>query len=192
MPPRIDLTGQRFGRLIVCKSAPKRGRHTYWSCVCDCGAEKVTRTEHLRTGRTVGCGCVHPGLKHGHCRMSVGGKHRRTHEYQLWFRARLRAAERNIPFNIEISDIVIPATCPVLGVPLWINRDKHGATPNSPTLDRLIPRLGYVKGNVCVISHRANVIKSDASAAELRRVASWLEKELSLGVGAGYALAKAR
>lgn len=43
------------------------------------------------------------------------------------------------------------------------------------SLDRIVPSLGYVPGNVAVISHRANRIKSDATADELRAVADWLD-----------------
>ena len=84
--------------------------------------------------------------------------------------AKHRAKQRGIPFDIEYSDIIIPATCPLLGVPLIRGVLKLG--PNSPTLDRKIPSLGYVKGNVWVISHRANVIKNDATLEELELLTS--------------------
>ena len=47
MPPRIDLTGQRFERLVVIAPAPARGRETFWLCRCDCGAELAVRTQCL-------------------------------------------------------------------------------------------------------------------------------------------------
>ncbi len=51
--------------------------------------------------------------------------------------------------------------------------------PDSPSVDKLIPALGYVKGNVAVISRRANQIKSDCTSGdELRQVADWLDAEL--------------
>lgn len=51
--------------------------------------------------------------------------------------------------------------------------------PESPTLDKIIPALGYVPGNVWVISHRANTIKSDASLEELKTLTANLEKKLN-------------
>jgi hypothetical protein len=51
------------------------------------------------------------------------------------------------------------------------------ATAASPTLDKIIPELGYVRGNIAVISHRANRIKSDATLAEVLKLAAWLEKQ---------------
>lgn len=59
MRPRDDLTGQRFGRLIVVKYAGKNhSNHSFWSCKCDCGAEKVIAAYHLRRGDAQSCGCL--------------------------------------------------------------------------------------------------------------------------------------
>lgn len=89
--------------------------------------------------------------------------------------ARRRAAANGIPFDLTVDDFEIPEFCPVLGVKLIKGRDK--ASPDSATLDRIEPALGYVAGNVQVISRRANMMKSDASADELRRFAAWVMKE---------------
>lgn len=59
MPKLIDLTGQRFGRLVVIEradnSADGRAR---WLCRCDCGQSKTVLGEHLKKGRTKSCGCA--------------------------------------------------------------------------------------------------------------------------------------
>lgn len=60
-----------------------------------------------------------------------------------------------------------------MGIPLYSMTGTRGGGPNSPTLDRIRPDLGYVKGNVIVISGRANRIKSDATIEELRDIASF-------------------
>lgn len=83
--------------------------------------------------------------------------------------AKRRCKKRNIEFAIDHSDIVIPDVCPVLGIPL--NPAKGCQTHNSPSLDRIDPSKGYVKGNVWVISWRANSIKSDASLYDLETIA---------------------
>jgi hypothetical protein len=54
----------------------------------------------------------------------------------------------------------------------------HGVKSNSPTVDRLVPELGYIEGNISVISHRANSIKRDASAEELEKVLAWVRSAL--------------
>jgi hypothetical protein len=86
--------------------------------------------------------------------------------------ARRRAKLQNIPFNIELGDIIITEKCPALGIKLEVG--VGAVTNNSPTLDKIIPELGYVKGNVVVISHKANTMKRDASLEEIFRLANWL------------------
>lgn len=58
MPKPIDLTGERFGRLVAIKRAEQRGRYTTWLCRCDCGKEVVVRTINLRSGNSRSCGCL--------------------------------------------------------------------------------------------------------------------------------------
>jgi hypothetical protein len=75
--------------------------------------------------------------------------------------------------------MVWPTHCPVLGVELEYRRqlgNKKGPLPNSPSFDRVDPKVGYVPGNVIIISHKANVIKSNATVDELKRVASFFEQ----------------
>lgn len=99
--------------------------------------------------------------------------YRRTYIYQIWDRARYRAKQQNLAFDITIDDIVIPDICPVLGIPIVVG--KGAPTPNSPSLDKMHPHEGYVKGNVQVISNRANSLKRDGTPDELRKVADWVE-----------------
>jgi len=82
--------------------------------------------------------------------------------------ARSRAKSRGLPFTIEAGDISMPETCPVLHIPL-----ATGERDNAPSLDRIVPRLGYVPGNVIVISQRANRIKNDATPQELYDIAEF-------------------
>lgn len=56
---KLDLTGQRFGKLSVLGPAENIGVQTAWRCRCDCGRETVVTTKRLRAGRTVSCGCVY-------------------------------------------------------------------------------------------------------------------------------------
>jgi len=87
--------------------------------------------------------------------------------------AKKNARKKGVAFDLTDKDIVIPEFCPVLGVRL-----KQGvgtACPESPSLDRIVPSKGYVSGNVRVISYRANTLKSNATADEMRKVLADLE-----------------
>lgn len=55
----IDLTGQRFGSLIVVKQNGSKGGHKLWLCKCDCGKEKTVSGSKLREGEVKSCGCQH-------------------------------------------------------------------------------------------------------------------------------------
>ena len=96
---------------------------------------------------------------------------------QMFNRARRRAREEGLPFTITRADLVVADFCPVLGIKMeW--SQTHGPKDGSPSLDKMVPALGYVPGNVVVISHRANRIKTDANLAELRRVVAFYADKL--------------
>lgn len=61
----------------------------------------------------------------------------------------------------------MPEICPVLGIPI---RYGSGNMDHTPTLDRINPKLGYVPGNVIIVSMRANRIRNDATVDELYKV----------------------
>lgn len=98
---------------------------------------------------------------------------------QLLSSAKTRAKKAGLPFDLTIEDIQIPEVCPVLGIPLIRNLGGSYPTPNSPSIDRIIPTLGYVRGNIAVISNRANTIKQDANVEELTAVRDWLDFEIT-------------
>lgn len=55
---QINLTGQRFGKLVAVVVVPRVGRgNRRWTCQCDCGSTKVVRADRLSRGETVSCGC---------------------------------------------------------------------------------------------------------------------------------------
>lgn len=91
--------------------------------------------------------------------------------------AEARAKEKGLPYGLDVSYIVsiMPDVCPVFGTTFVFYGNKV-VGPESPTLDRIKPELGYVKGNIVVISSKANMIKSAYSVEDIRCVADWLEK----------------
>lgn len=87
-------------------------------------------------------------------------------------RARRRASTKGLMFTIDLNDIIIPEYCPIL---LHKLVPSSGPRYNSPSLDRIISPLGYTKGNIQVISNRANCMKQDASPEELVLFAKWVK-----------------
>ena len=81
--------------------------------------------------------------------------------------AKGRANRKNLPFDMNLEDFQIPEICPIFGIKIEIGIGKTTIQPNSPTLDRIIPEKGYVKGNIQVISSKANIMKSNATPEEM-------------------------
>lgn len=89
--------------------------------------------------------------------------------------AKRRADKKRIPFDITLEDISIPTHCPILNIPLYRTRGKH--TDNSPSLDRIDNTKGYVKGNVAVISYKANRYKSDLTLEVLDKLRNYMTQQ---------------
>lgn len=97
--------------------------------------------------------------------------------------ARDRASEKSVPFALTLDYLIsifpLDGICPVFGTPMVFGgkgKGQKGATSNSPTIDRIIPELGYVPNNVIWVSHLANAIKHTASVDELFTVAQFYQR----------------
>jgi len=88
--------------------------------------------------------------------------------------AKSRARDKGLPFNLHYDDVAIPNICPVLKIPMIPSQSGH--SDNSPSLDRMVPYLGYTKGNVTVISMKANRIKTDANSVEIEAVLNYVKR----------------
>lgn len=97
----------------------------------------------------------------------------------IFLAAKARAKKNGLDFSIGLEDVLIPEKCPVLGNTLELGAKRAG--PNSPTLDRIDNSKGYIKGNVKVISWRANALKNNATIGEIENLLSYMRKELTTG-----------
>lgn len=89
--------------------------------------------------------------------------------------ARTRCWGTDRVFDLVPEDILpLPSVCPILGIPLEL-----GASPNHQnnySIDRFDPSRGYVRGNVTVVSYRANMLKNNGTEEEHRRIADWMSR----------------
>ena len=88
---------------------------------------------------------------------------------EMAHRASTRAREKCVPYEITWKDLQYVEYCPILNIKLnWeYTRNEEGRVENTPSLDRIDPKLGYVKGNVRIISNLANMMKSSATRIQL-------------------------
>lgn len=90
------------------------------------------------------------------------------------FRAKKANAIRTgYSWEVEFGDFIWPIYCPILGIE--IDYFAETRQENSPSFDRINSNLGYVKGNVQIVSWRANRIKNDGTADEHRKIADYLD-----------------
>ena len=198
-----DLTDQTFNDLTalkVSRHVPNKGY--FWMWKCSCGVEIEARACNVKSGHMKSCGCRrHRGEEQPvpcqHCgeisyRVLPSGHYARTcHSCAnkqsndsrdatkvMLGAAKVRAKKTGVPFALRPEDITIPTHCPILGIPL--ERGSISERNNSPSIDKIIPELGYVPSNIAIISYRANRIKNNGSAEEHRLIADWMESQLSL------------
>lgn len=82
-----DLTGQKFGRLTVLRQDYNKNSNNYWLCKCDCGNIKSIRTEHLKDGSTVSCGCYSREIT---SKRSITHNKTKTRLYRIWISMKCR------------------------------------------------------------------------------------------------------
>jgi len=94
----------------------------------------------------------------------------------LWLsNCKHRAKKKGVPFDLTLEDLVFSEVCPILGIPMVMRSGSFH--DNSPSIDRMIPAKGYVKGNVQIISYRANRLKAHGSLEDLRKIVAWMERQ---------------
>ncbi len=157
MVSRLDLLGQRFGRLLVVATAndyiqPSGQKKSQWNCKCDCGTEVIVRTGDLRSGHTSSCSCLNRELitkaltKHG-----CNRRGRQTINYRLWFSIKQRCCDPKYKRYSDYGGRGINMH------PIWQTDFKKfdsyineflGPRPEGLTLDRVNNDIGYVPGNL--------------------------------------------
>ncbi len=100
---------------------------------------------------------------------------RRNPQAHLLMDAKRRAKNASLPFSVVLSDINWVTHCPIFGVELDYIKGNGKVRTTSATLDRRVNDLGYVPGNVFVLSHRANRLKSDATVLELEAILRYMK-----------------
>jgi len=96
----------------------------------------------------------------------------------VFSQAKHRAKKSGMDFCIEHEDIDLPTHCPALGTKLdYLRQNEVYTLETSPSLDRVNNNLGYVKGNVRVISLKANLLKKNGTLEEFKGIVRYLEGE---------------
>ena len=91
---KINLTGQKFDRLLVIKESNiKKGGKTCWECLCDCGNYKIVVGTNLTLGKSKSCGCLHNELL---TQRNITHNQRHTKIYEIWKTMKQRCNNPNL------------------------------------------------------------------------------------------------
>ena len=130
---------------------------------CEKEFEYTDGLSHFNRTKKHYCSRDCQNVRHGMGRRGI----KKDDRYKIWCSASKRAKENNIIFSLEPNDIPnIPDICPILGINIKKNTIA-GPLDSSPSIDRIKPELGYIVGNIRIISNRANRLRSDANTKEL-------------------------
>ncbi len=173
----IDLTGQRFGRLVVeCRDGHK-GKRIQWRCRCDCGAPKGAIRDHLISGRVKSCGCLRSEVsRRSTTKLLAEGRMPKPFQYddpeqpvnKVISNYELNAKSRGLGFLLTDSECreLFASPCFYCGAEKS-NKGRKGYRYNG--IDRLDNLRGYVAGNVvasCKLCNRAKGTTSEEGFKE--------------------------
>lgn len=79
----LDITGDKYGKLVVLEYGYKKDKKNYWKCVCECGKETTVSINSLRTGNSKSCGCLQKEIAKKYRHSTTHGKFG-TRIYQTW------------------------------------------------------------------------------------------------------------
>lgn len=182
--------GQRFKSLVVTsesKARSPRGKRL-WNCRCDCGKKIKATDANLKTGNTKSCGCTKIDAVNKARKQKIldtYGVYVPSHSpwyvraAAVFSRIKNENAKTDFTSIVELADYlqsIAPKKCPA-----FHKRLRGGVgTPHkySPSVDRIIQTKGYVRGNIQIISYKANTMKQDASLEERELHARWTLKQV--------------
>jgi hypothetical protein len=167
----INLTGRRFGKMLVVKDAGRnKYGHTLFLCKCDCGNEKVVRSATLLIGKGKSCGCIPHG---GHNKLTYGEASFNT----VLFSYRWNAKQRKRDFSLtpeEFKEIIVKDCiyCGQEASTIRSSPDNFGEFVFSG-LDRVDNDKGYSVDNVVPCCNTCNLAKRDMSVQEF---SDWIDR----------------
>lgn len=88
-----------------------------------------------------------------------------------WHSAKVRAKKRGLEFDLKLSDLGEPTHCAATGIEFDMTKSFRNGNIFVPSLDRMDPSLGYVKGNVRVVCHGYNLAKHTGTDSDVVKLA---------------------
>lgn len=157
---RIDMVGDRYGRLVGLEFHETRRNHAHWLFQCDCGETTIANGAAVRAGRTTSCGCLHREvsaerlLTHGH-----RAKNRHDPTYRAWQQINTFCRNPASPRFRDFGGRGV-AVCPAWRDDFEAFLADMGRRPSGTVLARLDARGDFEPGNC-----RWEIVRSRAARA---------------------------
>lgn len=158
----LKMIGQKFNKLTVLEVIYETGKRTYLKCLCDCGKEKICRSDSVKKYLSCGCHAKRRTQMDGNKNPSFSGYGEIGSSFI--FDIKRSAKRRNIEFDLTaeyLSGIFEKQNkkCVLTGVDLYFGRIRYYRETNA-SLDRIDSRKGYIEGNVQWVLKDINLAKS--------------------------------
>lgn len=183
--------GQRFSSLTVTSKSRLRDStgNRLWNCVCECGIQVRVTDRNLKSGNTKSCGCTKfDAINKSRARKMVENYGVYLSSKDDWYiraaavfaRVKKEGAKTDFDSIAELGvylKSIAPKKCPVFNQSFVAGSGSPHAW--SPSVDRIVPSKGYVRGNIQIISYKANTMKQNATIKQLIQFALWILKRFS-------------
>lgn len=170
----LNLTGQKFGRLVVIKRVENnKQKRIQWLCKCDCGNEKIVSSTNLRTGKTKSCGCLRRDKNHLRFSLPLGLASMRIVINNYKQRAKKRGYEYNL--TEEQFEEITQQPCYYCGAkPDNVKKQQYcnGAYIYNG-IDRVDNAKGYTTDNVVPCCKTCNSAKGQLTMQEFK---NWIDQ----------------
>lgn len=179
-----DLTGQKFGRLLVLEHVGTIGSRAVWKCQCDCGNIKDVTSQHIKDGHARSCGCLRKEKSRIAIIENVHKKHKNFHkEYGLscknytYYHYKKGAKKKNIDFSLTKEQFFDLASnncyyCGIAPSNIFKRRGMYGEYIYNG-IDRVDNNIGYIVDNCVPCCWTCNKSKSNRDYTEF---ISWLDR----------------
>lgn len=152
----LDISGQRFGKLVAIEPTSKIRTGYLWKCQCDCGNETQALAATLRYGKKVSCGCLRWQTGDSHVAWTGRGEIPGSYLFNLRHGAKVRGYSFNVtPEELWECFLAQNRRCALSGVPIGFG-EAHG---RSASVDRKDSSLGYGQGNIWWVHKDVNLMK---------------------------------
>lgn len=162
-----DLSGKRFGRLIVVKLDRIDDKGTFYECKCDCGNIKSIRANCLKGGGTKSCGCLNQEARHRPHKTKIELENSIFKRYirNIMQGKNTSRRRKDMPVTITVQDlrnqwIKQRGICPYTGWGINLREKTGHTTPCQASLDRIDPSRGYLPDNIQFVALMANYAKN--------------------------------